>query len=175
MIASVLATMALPATEQFIERNQQTNFTNQLVSSLYLARSEAAKRGFPVTLCASSDQQTCDVEAKNYSKGWLVFVDYDNNGRASPNQVLFDLDGNGTPESPELILLRSGSLDQRYTVEANVTSAVRRLTYLPSGQCTTRLFSLNLSHTKTQQLFSKISFAITGRIRACAPKADGTC
>ncbi|WP_020394822.1 GspH/FimT family pseudopilin [Thiolinea disciformis] len=173
-ISSIMATMAFPNVKSMIERNQQITFTNQVVSSLYLARSEAAKRGYPVTFCASTDQEQCDLEANDYSQGWLVFVDYNGNGRFD-KALFFDTDGDKQADTPETLVQRSGSLHSPYILAANVSSATRSITYLPSGQCSSRLFSLHLSHQQTQQLFAKISFAITGRIRACTLKNSTSC
>ena len=57
--------------------------TTELVTSFMLARSEAARRGSPVTVCASSGGQTCVTgTSPNWHNGWIVFTDA--HGRRRP-------------------------------------------------------------------------------------------
>jgi type IV fimbrial biogenesis protein FimT len=46
--------------------------------SLNFARSEAVKRGLPVTVCPSTDQLTCAASGTRFESGWIVFVDINN-------------------------------------------------------------------------------------------------
>jgi len=43
------------------------------VAALAYARSEAVKRGRPVTVCASSNGSDCN--SSQWEKGWIVFTD----------------------------------------------------------------------------------------------------
>lgn len=72
-IATILVSIAVPNFTALIRSNQLTSGTNELVSSLILARSEALKRSNNVSLCASEDQVTCS--GTDFSTGWIVFVD----------------------------------------------------------------------------------------------------
>ncbi|PAU79597.1 hypothetical protein CK501_12355 [Halovibrio salipaludis] len=49
-IAAILATVAVPALNTFVERNRLTSATNDVVGGLNFARSEAASRGEQVSI-----------------------------------------------------------------------------------------------------------------------------
>lgn len=79
-IAAVVMGLAVPSFNTAIKNNRLTTQVNDFVTSLNIARSEAVKRGQQVTLCKSSDGNTCvaDGAASNWAQGWIVFVDQDN-------------------------------------------------------------------------------------------------
>ena len=102
-VVAILATVAAPSLQSMIERNQLQTLTNNMVSNLYFARSEAAKRGFNVALCASdSSQNYCDTAATSFANGWIIFTDYDSNLALTNSSTLFDTDGDGTPNYVDL-------------------------------------------------------------------------
>lgn len=76
VLAIVLA-IAIPGFQGMVNRNQVAATTNNLVSALALARSEAVKRATRVTV-ASAD----------WTAGWQVFVDTGTVGDAADDTVL---------------------------------------------------------------------------------------
>jgi type IV fimbrial biogenesis protein FimT len=78
-VVSILLTLAVPSMRTFIVDNGISARTNDLVASLALARSEAAKRGVSAGVCASTDGTTCG-SAATWSDGWLVYADSNNSG-----------------------------------------------------------------------------------------------
>ena len=82
-IATILASIAVPSFSKMIERNRITTGTNELISSLILARSEALKRSINVSLCASNNDTNCN--ANDFSEGWIVFVDCGSDGVINNN------------------------------------------------------------------------------------------
>ena len=72
-IAAILVTVAIPSFSTVIKNNRLTTFTNSLVGSLILARSEAVRRGLPVSVCASSSGSQCT--STTWEQGWIVFTD----------------------------------------------------------------------------------------------------
>jgi type IV fimbrial biogenesis protein FimT len=56
-----------------------SSLSNNFVSQLYLARSEAIKRNGHVVICKSADGATCSVDG-GWEHGWIVFHDTNNNG-----------------------------------------------------------------------------------------------
>jgi type IV fimbrial biogenesis protein FimT len=78
-IAGLLASMAAPSFSQLAASLQLTSASNALVSSLYLARSEAIKRNGRVVLCKTSDGMVC-ANNGSWDQGWIVFHDVNNNG-----------------------------------------------------------------------------------------------
>jgi type IV fimbrial biogenesis protein FimT len=62
--------------------NSVVTDTNTLISAFNLARNEAVARGRPVSVCASAGGTACDGAATaNWSRGWMVFTDYDPAGQ----------------------------------------------------------------------------------------------
>jgi len=52
--------------------NRLTTATNDFVTTLAMARSEAIKRGEGITICSSNDMASCTASAWN--EGWIVLV-----------------------------------------------------------------------------------------------------
>lgn len=77
-VGSILLAIAVPGYAFLVNANRLTGVTNDLVTALHLARSEAIKRGIRVTICKSESvtemAPTCDPAA-SWQQGWLVFVD----------------------------------------------------------------------------------------------------
>jgi type IV fimbrial biogenesis protein FimT len=77
-ISVILLTMGVPGYAYFLNQNRLAGVTNELVTSLNLARSEAIKRGVRVTLCKSAnamDEYPVCAPETSWLEGWLVFVD----------------------------------------------------------------------------------------------------
>ena len=81
-IAAILITVALPSYNTFVKKSKITSVTNNIISSIALARGEAAKRGARVVLCRSSEignaDPDCGGSTQNWSDGWLVYSVGDN-------------------------------------------------------------------------------------------------
>ena len=78
-LLGILLTMAVPAFQSTIASSRATAVTNDLVSALQLARSEALKQRWPITVCRGNAAGTdCDNGA-DWSSRWLV---------RSPDRVL---------------------------------------------------------------------------------------
>jgi len=86
-IASILVTAAVPAMQDFIIRNRMSTEVNTFVASLYLARSESVKRLQDVSLCPTTTGTSCD-NVKEWSEGWMVYADVDNNNSYSAGDVV---------------------------------------------------------------------------------------
>jgi len=75
-VLAILLSIGIPTFSDVIRNNRTAATTNDLVGALNLARSEAMKRGSPVSICASNDNQSaCDGNAGSWIKGWIVFSD----------------------------------------------------------------------------------------------------
>lgn len=77
-IGAILLAIAIPGYAFLINANRLSSVTNDLVTSIQFARSEAIKLGKRVTVCKASNpmasQPSCN-SAANWQDGWLVFVD----------------------------------------------------------------------------------------------------
>jgi type IV fimbrial biogenesis protein FimT len=91
-VASILAAVAVPAFNNFVQNDRDIGQLNSLVSSLNYARSEAVKRDSSVTVCPSTDGATCSG-GSNWAGGWVVV---DSNPADPPLQTVPALAGSNT-------------------------------------------------------------------------------
>jgi type IV fimbrial biogenesis protein FimT len=73
-IASILFGIGVPNFYDLTANNRLTVATNELITSLHYARSEAVTREVPVSICASEDGQSCSGTS-DWGRGWVVFTD----------------------------------------------------------------------------------------------------
>jgi type IV fimbrial biogenesis protein FimT len=73
-VVSILLGVAAPSFVSMSKSNRVSVEVNSFVSDLQYARSEAVKRGLPVTLCASSSGTSC-LGSSSWHAGWIVFPD----------------------------------------------------------------------------------------------------
>ncbi len=94
-IVAVVATLAAPGVRSLHLDGRRTAAVNGLLHGLFLARSEAIKRGHIVSVCRSSDGLDCDHRAADWSVGWIVFVnlDRDDPPRRDPPEELIARSG----------------------------------------------------------------------------------
>jgi len=83
-IAGIMMSIAIPSFTQTIRNSRLTTNINQLVTSLNLARSEAIKRGQPVTVLRTGGGTGV------WEQGWTVFTDLDGDGVQEDNGALDD-------------------------------------------------------------------------------------
>jgi type IV fimbrial biogenesis protein FimT len=74
-VAAVLLAVGVPNFRDFVRNSRMAGAANDIITDFNLARSEAIKRGVPVTLCKSQDGATCDADAVDPFNRWIVFVD----------------------------------------------------------------------------------------------------
>jgi type IV fimbrial biogenesis protein FimT len=119
-IASIMLTLAAPSFQTFVRTNQVRTAADDMVSIFNFSRSEAIKRGWPVTVCKSANVEaaapTCSTTA-GWKDGWLAFVDADQNGTFNGSDIRLKI---GRPNSDTISI--SGG-----------TSFADYLTYLPTG------------------------------------------
>ncbi|WP_024327736.1 Tfp pilus assembly protein FimT/FimU [Thioalkalivibrio sp. AKL19] len=102
-VLAILAMLAAPSFGQMLERQRVIGATNSLLNAMHLARSEAIKRNERVTLCPSSDGETCREDG-DWADGWIWFADRGNTGdradgdpligHAAPNLANVQVSGN---------------------------------------------------------------------------------
>ena len=116
-----LLTVGIPSFSQFIKNNRLAGQTNDLVVAFQLARNEAVKHGSGAVICASNNRTTCSGST-NWSNGWIVFSDLDQEG---------DLEaGSGACLNTEDCIMRTR---QRLESENTLTSNVSQARYQPNG------------------------------------------
>lgn len=82
-IIAILASFAIPAFIDIVRNNRIVRSTNDFLSTLHIARSEAITRNRPVSVCRSNAAQTaCETTAGSWRNGALVFTDSADSGTA---------------------------------------------------------------------------------------------
>lgn len=78
LLLGITAAIAVPGWQTLIADNRLNVATNALVMNLQRARSEALKRNTVVLVCPGDSHVGCRTQG-NWSEGWLVFVDTNDN------------------------------------------------------------------------------------------------
>lgn len=68
-LLAILAQIAIPALQDFIERNQQQTLRDQIARAVQQARAHAVSQRTQVELCGSRDGVNCHSD---WSQGWLI-------------------------------------------------------------------------------------------------------
>ena len=84
LIVALLIAMAAPGFQELIGNNRIVSEVYALRGTLSNARSEALARRAPVVVCPTADGAAC-ANSDNWSTGYLVFVDTDDDNAADPN------------------------------------------------------------------------------------------
>lgn len=169
-VAAILVTIAVPSFSDFIKNNRLITQTNDFVTALNLARSEAVKRGDRVTVCKSSDQISCSGSG-SWDQGWIVFA---------------DVNGDGVVTDPATNVLRvHGSLSGNVSLYGDA-SLVDYVSYVSTGA--TRQIGGGISATQSGVLIlcddrgftdkaKGIQISSTGRVNSmvATDTAAGSC
>lgn len=123
-IVGILAMLAAPAFDSMVKANRTKSVANELLASLNLARSEAARRGQPVSVCRSNDGSNCATSGTGWDKGWIVFVN-ENHANAKERETAV------RDKGEELLQVRQ-DLPTGITVRPN-GNFLQSLTYLRTG------------------------------------------
>lgn len=80
-ILAILVGVGAPSLRDFVIRSRISSQSSDLAVDLQLARSESARRGQRVMLCASNTTYDgCSGTATGWAAGWIVFADVDHGG-----------------------------------------------------------------------------------------------
>jgi type IV fimbrial biogenesis protein FimT len=119
-VVGIMAGIGAPAMTATVRSVQLSTASNDLLWSLFMARSEAIKRKSRVAVCKSADGIMC-AHGGGWQQGWLVFHDADNDGEH---------------DAGEAVLQRVAPLPAELHVTGNLNVA-RYVSYAPTG--TTKL------------------------------------
>lgn len=75
VVVGVLIVLGGPSWLETLRNNRLATETNDLLSELAIARSESAKRGYRVSICASANGTTCSGVADDYRTARIIFED----------------------------------------------------------------------------------------------------
>jgi type IV fimbrial biogenesis protein FimT len=87
-VFAVLLGLAVPSFMETIASNRVTTATNDILTALTLARSEAIRRNQRVTACTSTDAANCAGSGSSWTEGWIVFVDPDHDARVDAGETV---------------------------------------------------------------------------------------
>ena len=90
-ILAVLTAMAVPSFGPMIERWRTNQAVDNITSTIYVARSEAIKRGGRVSVRKMANgTDGCSFASTNqeWSCGWIIFVDADENGNLDAGEEI---------------------------------------------------------------------------------------
>lgn len=133
-VAAILAMQSLPALRQWIDQRAVQDHAEALRSTLRMARAQAMRRDAEVTVCALppgslAEQPACDPDRKDWSAGWVVFVDEGQRGQLDPGDRVL-LVHQGLPQQGRVL----STLDAITYLRIGVSSsASARFTFLPPG------------------------------------------
>jgi type IV fimbrial biogenesis protein FimT len=154
-IGLILVGIGVPSYNNLIRSNRITASVNEVITGFQLARSEAAKRGVPVTLCPTNDLPSSGNNVNCQEAGWESGV-----------VVFVDLNGNGSRDDVgDEVLYFKGELAQDVFVRASAALAVG-LTYGGDGFPTRLIADSVLVFCDTQEDQSRrrvVSVSATGR------------
>lgn len=134
-VAAIMITMAVPSFTSMTKNNRLTTQTNQLVTALNLARSEAINRRTTIDVVATNSSNS----ANEWGQGWKVEI----NGGATL-KIFQPLEGGSTLDSTNSI----STIQYQASGRANVTDTFtmcddrsgetgRRISILTTGRVTT--------------------------------------
>ena len=92
-VVAIALGIGAPLFATLAANNRMSSATNDLVSSLIAARSEALKRQVTVTLCPTPDGAGNCVAGGSLGTGWTVFVDRNADGVISADDVVVQQHG----------------------------------------------------------------------------------
>lgn len=156
VIAGIMLSVAVPSMLYTIRNNRLAAYTNDLTTTLMLARAEAVKRNLPVGICRSANSGAATPSctsggAAGWEIGWFVFADANRNSA-------FD--------AGEPVLMRRDALSGSVTVSGN-NNVANRLFYTTQGIVGTAgmgTFTLQDSRPAPDGVRT-ICVAVTGRPR----------
>lgn len=76
-VLSILGVIAVPGFTNLINDSTRANAVNSFIHTVFLARSEAIKRGEIVSICKSTNGADCAAGADGWDAGWITFVNTD--------------------------------------------------------------------------------------------------
>lgn len=124
-LTALLLSLAAPSFQEFVVRRAVESHYGDFLQSMRFARSEAIKRGVPVTMCRVDDPNAttpaCSDDAggtDGWKTGWMVFADF---GSA------------GSFDTGDVVLKLQQSYSNSGGIEQGDSSAAKVFTFYPNG------------------------------------------
>ena len=146
-IIGVVTAIAVPSIGVYIKNDRLTTNINTLVAHLAYARNEAVTRSVQVGLCASNNTTSC--AGNNWSLGWILFVDADNNG--------------GFTAGEEILRVKQTLQGSNTLTNSNGGNSI--VIYDNRGFSPNSSGSFSLCDDRLTANLKSISLSVTGRVR----------
>lgn len=153
-ICGIIIAMALPELRSLVERNRQTQATNQLIGALHYARNTAVFERATVSLCPGLEQCTRN---RAWHDHLLVFIDRNANGL----------------QDPEDRLLQQLEIPDEYNWYWGGFGRSRFIQYRHTGRSTSFNGTLTLCHKNEPR--QQVVINVTGRVRTQAQLRNPRC
>ena len=156
-VLGIMAGVALPSMQRFIEHQRTSAAIGTLMSHMSLARMAAISRNRRTTLCPSMDGVACDA-GTDWSRGWMLFVDENGNRKADATDEVLRTDLEPTSRH-----LRVAS-----------TSGRQQLRYLPDGRSAGSNLTISIC-SLDGRLLGQVIVNNAGRPRSERPHRSTAC
>ncbi len=118
LVIGIVLTVGIPSLGVFTQNSRITSTANDLHSSFYLGRSEAARSKSNITICASANSMAAAAACGGtFDGGWIIFIDL--NG---------DIQRAGAGEN---VLRRYPAIDDRIDISTN--AGANYFSFAPTG------------------------------------------
>lgn len=139
-VLAILLSIAIPNYQTFVMNSRMASQTNDLVTALNLARSEAIKRAANVSVCASSDGATC---TGGWAAGWIV-----RDAAGTPIRVQQALSGGSTLSGgADVASTITFTASGRTTIPTTATPASTTLTLCPPSPASVQGRAIQIERT----------------------------
>jgi type IV fimbrial biogenesis protein FimT len=154
---ALLAVVGIPSMAALVEHQRATAAMNSLSTHMALARLAAVSHRRPAILCPSSSGTACDA-GSDWSGGWMLLLDSNNNRKPDPGD--------------QLLRVELAPTSRSLTVHS--TSGRPLLRYLPDGRSAGSNLTIAVCSPKGALLGSVI-VNNAGRPRTSRPTAPTPC
>lgn len=129
IVGGVLMAVAFPSFTGMLRMNRVTSTTNNLLTGINLARTEAIKSNRGGGICASTDGQACSTDSADWVSGWVVWADLNNNAALdiTPEDERIRIEG-----AQRRLALTASAAAVRFNARGRPTT-VLNLGVVPSG------------------------------------------
>lgn len=167
-ILVILIAFAAPSMANLIERNQGASLSNQLLTSINLARYTAVLQGRTAAVCKSADGLKC-TSSGDWSQGWIVFEDIDKD-----KDCLFSTTTNTCADGGRVLQYHPGSSSQKITLQGNqnVSSII---SYNPQGKAAMSNGTLTVCRKRDKTALSGMVISPSGRVRQATTGDTTSC
>jgi type IV fimbrial biogenesis protein FimT len=120
-IVMIVLAVAVPSMTDMTRRNRLAAAHNEFLSSLYLLRSEAAKRNRTMKMCrlGRDNPDNCTTSAETgWEAGWAIWA---------------DVNGNNRIDADEVVVSRRQALPDGVQLRGNGTTLVHRVAFRATG------------------------------------------